>query len=98
MTAALIAVAALLVVIVAVTAVTLIVQQRRAFERVTSALVAQHPDIFNPAQMHLIGRATQAPSYIPPTDEVVWRPRLRRLRLDAIAHDVHHRPEYELSL
>lgn len=94
----LIAMAALLVAIVAVSAITLIVQHRRAFERVTSALVAHKPEVPAAPDLHLVGRRTQVPSYIPPTDEVVWRHRMRTLQ---IGHTVLHpraRPEFELSL
>jgi hypothetical protein len=85
-------------VIIAATAVTLILQQRRALARVTSALAGSDESEFAPSHVHLRGKATRAPSYIPPTDEVVWRPRLRRLSLGAVALDGHQRPEYELSL
>jgi hypothetical protein len=92
------ALAAAAVAIIAATAVTLILQQRRALAKVTSVLSGSDEPEFGPGLVHLRGKATRAPSYIPPTDEVVWRPRLRRLSLGAVALDGHHRSEYELSL
>jgi hypothetical protein len=90
-------VAALCGLVVALAAIYLVVQQRRALEHVAQVLT-------NPAQIEfsqslaLVGRATRAPSYIPPTDEVVWRHKMRTVRIGNTVLHRRARRELELSL
>ena len=62
------------------------------------AALAREFETIEPERI-LIGRVTQIPSYIAPTDEVVWRgANTRRLVLRARALESHQRKGRELSL
>ena len=96
--AAWIAIATLILFIVALTGAALLAQQRRALEQMASGLTAERREVLNLGKLHLIGRATRAPSYIPPTDEVVWRRGMRTLQIEHTVLYHRARPELELTL